>query len=49
MDIHVVGGDPETFVSMAKTNVREFPFGNEIGWHGPFNFPKELIVGPVEV
>ncbi len=49
VDIHVVGGDPETFVSMAKTNIREFPFGNEIGWKGPFHFPRELIVGPVEM
>jgi CubicO group peptidase (beta-lactamase class C family) len=48
VDIHVVGGDPETFVTMAKTNVRQFPFGNEIGWRGKFEFPRELVVRPVE-
>lgn len=47
VDIHVVGGDPHTLVAVAKTNVRAFPFGNEIGWQGTFRFPPELIVGPV--
>ena len=49
VDIHVVGGDPDTLVSVAKTNIRAFPFGNEIGWKGRFVFPPELIVGPVHV
>lgn len=43
VDVHVVGGDPETLVAVAKTNVREFPFGNEIGWRGPFHFPQGLV------
>jgi CubicO group peptidase (beta-lactamase class C family) len=47
VDIHVVGGDPDTLVAVAKTNVREFPFGNEIGWRGRFRFPPELVTGPV--
>lgn len=49
VDIHVVGGDPETLISVAKTNVRAFPFGNDIGWVGKFRFPSELVVGPVKV
>jgi len=49
VDIHVVGGDPDTLVAVAKTNVRAFPFGNEIGWRGRFRFPRELVIGPVRV
>ena len=44
---NVVGGDPETFVSIAKINTLGFPFGNEIGSRGLFPFPKVLIAGPV--
>jgi CubicO group peptidase (beta-lactamase class C family) len=47
VDIHVVGGDPDTLVSVAKTNIRAFPFGQEIGWRGRFEFPRELVAGPV--
>jgi CubicO group peptidase (beta-lactamase class C family) len=49
VDIHVVGGDPDTLVAVAKTNIRAFPFGNEIGWHGRFEFPRSLIIGDVRV
>lgn len=49
VDIHVVGGDPDTLCVVAKTNVRAFPFGNEIGWRGRFQFPRELVVGEVRV
>lgn len=47
LDIHVVGGDPETLVSIAKINTRGFPFGTEVGTPGQFRFPTQLIAGPV--
>lgn len=47
LDIHVVGGDPETQVVIAKINTKGFPWGAEIGTQGKFVFPKDLIVGPV--
>ena len=48
LDIHVVGGDPATFVSIGKINTRGLPFGTGVGTHGDFSFPRELIVGPVK-
>ncbi len=48
LDIHVVAGDPETMVSIAKVNTKGFPFGQEVGAQGRFAFPKELIAGPVK-
>ena len=48
LDIHVVAGDPETMVSIAKINTKGFPFGTEVGTQGKFSFPKDLIVGPVK-
>jgi CubicO group peptidase (beta-lactamase class C family) len=48
LDIHVVAGDPETMVSIAKINTKGFPFGTEVGTQGKFSFPKSLIVGPVK-
>ncbi len=47
LDIHVVAGDPETMVAIAKINTKNFPFGTEVGTQGKFAFPKELITGPV--
>ncbi len=41
--IHVVAGDPETMVSIAKINTKDFPFGRGVGTQGGFSFPKELI------
>jgi CubicO group peptidase (beta-lactamase class C family) len=49
LDIHVVAGDPDTLVSIAKVNAKGFPFGQEVGGAGKFSFPKDLIVGPVRV
>ncbi|MEO2048704.1 MAG: CocE/NonD family hydrolase [Pirellulales bacterium] len=49
LDIHVVAGDPETSVSIAKINTKGFPFGRKVGTRGHFCFPKELIAGPVNV
>ncbi len=49
LDIHVVAGDPETTVSIAKVNTKGVPFGQEVGVRGSFSFPKELIVGPVDL
>lgn len=46
LDIHVVAGDPETYVSIGKINTKNFPFGTEVGTGGNFSFPKELITGP---
>ncbi len=45
--IHVVAGDRNTLVSIAKTNTAGFPFGRGVGTGGQFAFPKELILGPV--
>lgn len=47
LDIHVVAGDPETMVSIAKINTKDFPFGTEVSTQGKFSFPKDLIVTPV--
>ena len=47
LDVHVVAGDPETMVSIAKINTKNFPFGQQVGTQGRFSFPKELITGPV--
>lgn len=47
LDVHVVAGDPETMVSIAKINTKNFPFGQQVGTQGQFSFPKELIAGPV--
>ena len=30
-------------------NTKSFPFGQEVGTRGSFSFPKELIVGPVDL
>ena len=49
LDVHVVAGDPETYVSIAKINTKNFPFGTDVGTQGKLHFPKELIVGPVKV
>jgi CubicO group peptidase (beta-lactamase class C family) len=46
LDIHVVAGDPDTLVAIAKINTKNFPFGTEVGTQGKFAFPKDLIVGP---
>lgn len=48
LDVHVVAGDPETMVSIAKINTKNFPFGQQVGTQGRFSFPKELITGPVQ-
>jgi len=48
LDVHVVAGDPETMVSIAKINTKNFPFGQQVGTQGRFSFPKELIAGPVQ-
>jgi len=47
LDIHVVAGDPETLVAIAKINTKDFPFGAEVGTQGKFLFPKDMITGPV--
>jgi CubicO group peptidase (beta-lactamase class C family) len=47
LDVHVVAGDPDSMVSIAKINTKGFPFGREVGVQGRFRFPKDLIVGPV--
>ena len=44
LDIHVVAGDRESFVSIAKINTKGFPFGQEVGTQGVFRFPSELIL-----
>jgi len=49
LDIHVVGGDPETLVAIARINTRGFPFGADVGTQGKLAFPKDLIVGPVRL
>lgn len=61
LDIHVVAGDPDSYVSLGKVNCKRFPFG---GWdyaiktnfsklgvyrEGIYSFPKDLIQGPVRV
>jgi CubicO group peptidase (beta-lactamase class C family) len=48
LDIHVVAGDPDTMVSIAKINTKGFPFGREVGTRGQFSFPNELVTGPVD-
>lgn len=47
LDIHVTAGDPDTCVSVGKTNTKNFPFGGQVGARGYFSFPKDLITGPV--
>ncbi|MHB0958704.1 MAG: serine hydrolase domain-containing protein [Pirellulaceae bacterium] len=47
LDIHVVAADPQTMVSIAKTNTGGFPFGVDVGTSGDFAFPAHLITGPV--
>ena len=47
LEIHVVAGDPDTLVSIAKINTRGFPWGREVGTQGKFAFPRELIAGAV--
>jgi uncharacterized protein len=49
LDIHVVAGDPETRISIAKISTQGFPFGREVGTQGRFSFPREWIAGPVEL
>ena len=46
LDVHVVAGDPQTMVAIAKINTKGFPFGAEVGTAGRFSFPKELVLGP---
>ena len=48
LDIHVVAGDPETMVSIAKINTKNFPFGTQVSTQGKFSFPQDLIAGPVK-
>lgn len=48
LDVHVVGGDPETYVAIGKLNTKNFPFGTEIVTGSPMHFPQELIAGPVQ-
>ena len=48
LDIHVVAGDPESMVSIAKINTKGFPLGREVGTQGKFTFPEQLIAGPVK-
>jgi len=45
--IHVVAGDPETLVAIAKINTAGFPFGQRVGTRGHFSFPRKLVVAPV--
>ncbi|MGI6415354.1 MAG: hypothetical protein ACOX1P_06760 [Thermoguttaceae bacterium] len=47
LDIHVLAGDPETMVSIAKINTKDFPFGANVSTQGRFSFPQALIAGPV--
>jgi len=47
LNIHVVAGDPQSMVSIAKINTLGFPWGRKVGTRGNFSFPKDLIVGPV--
>ncbi|NLY00948.1 MAG: CocE/NonD family hydrolase [Rhodopirellula sp.] len=49
LDIHVVAGDPQTLVSIAKINTKGFPFGQEVGSQGRFSFPQQLIAGPIQL
>jgi hypothetical protein len=49
LDIHVVAGDPETMIPIAKINTKGFPFGKDVKTHGDFTFPENLIAGPVKV
>ena len=46
LDIHVVAGDSEAMVAIAKINTKGFPLGRKVGTQGKLTFPKELIVGP---
>ena len=48
LDVHIVAGDPDTMVSIAKINTKNFPFGAGVGFQGKLHFPKELVVGPVK-
>ena len=45
--IHVVAGDPETMVAIARINTQGFPFGLEVGTTGKFSFPMDCIAGPI--
>jgi CubicO group peptidase (beta-lactamase class C family) len=47
LDIHLLAGDPDTYVSIGKANTKGFPFGNEVGTKGLFSFPKDLIISTV--
>lgn len=49
LDLHVVAGDPESTISIAKINTKDFPFGRNVGTQGHFSFPKQLISGPVDL
>jgi putative CocE/NonD family hydrolase len=49
LDVHVVAGDPASLVSIAKINTKRFPFGQEVGTQGRFQFPPDLITGPVDL
>ncbi|MFV2066287.1 MAG: CocE/NonD family hydrolase, partial [Pirellulales bacterium] len=49
LDVHVVAGDPETKVSIAKINAKGFPFGSGVGTQGAYAFPKELIARPINL
>ncbi len=46
LDVHVVAGDRESLVSIAKINTCGFPFGQQVGTQGTFRFPSELLAGP---
>jgi putative CocE/NonD family hydrolase len=45
LDIHVVAGDRDSLVSIAKINTKGFPFGQDVGTQGVFTFPPQLIAG----
>lgn len=61
LNIHTVAGDPDTFISFAKINCRNFPFGDDayarktnfarlgVYREGTYSFPTDLIRGPVGV
>ena len=49
LDIHVVAGDPETMVSIAKINTKDFQFGADVSTQGRFSFLHTPVAAPVAV
>ena len=49
MDVNVVAGDSQTFVSVAKIRTKNFPFAKQGEDVAHWRCPKELINGPVRV